>query len=151
MKKFIFAVIGLIALGSTGFADSFGVRLGFPLGIQYNTFDPGQGTGFRASLNTFIFRSTLQGDYIFGRVENLADINNLSLYYGGGLHVGIWNGSNTGPTSFFGGVQATTGVEYIIQPGVSAFVDLGGAVSYFLRSKAFDYYAALSAGVNFKF
>jgi hypothetical protein len=128
MKKWIIALVAALGFAaSQADAASFGVRLGYPIGVQYTSTDPGNAAGgFRIALNTFFFfDATLQGDYFFGSVP-LGTGLPLSLYYGAGAHVGYL---------FYGGfrfgAQATGGLEYLLQPTISLGIDLSLGVSFY--------------------
>ena len=127
MKKWIIALIAALSFSSLADAASFGVKLGFPLGVQYSTFDPNEGTGFRiAVLSSFFLDVRGQVDFIFGRIALSPDLP-LSFYYGAGGHVGL---------GFYGlglflGAQGTLGLEYLLQPGLSIGTDISAGVSIY--------------------
>ena len=127
MKKWIIALIAALSFTSLADAASFGVRLGYPIGVQYTSTDPGNAAGgFRIALNTFFFfDATLQADYFFGSIAPAAGVP-LTIYFGAGAHAGYL---------FFGGfrfgAQATGGLEYLLQPGLSLGADLSLGLSFF--------------------
>jgi hypothetical protein len=147
MKKWIIALIATLSFTSLADAASFGVRLGYPIGVQYTTTDPGNAAGgFRIALNTFFFGDvTLQADYFFGSVPLSTDVP-LSIYFGAGAHAGYF---------FFGslrfGAQATGGLEYLLQPNLSLGVDLSLGLSFWLNfAFPIQPYFGGSFFVNFK-
>ncbi len=128
MKKWIIALVATLGFAvSQADAASFGVRLGFPLGVQYTSTDTGNAAGgFRIALESFFFvNAELQADYFFGSVSLGTNLP-LSLYYGAGAHVGYY---------FYGGldfgVQGTAGLEYLLQPSISLGIDLSLGISYY--------------------
>ena len=127
MKKKLGMLVAMFALLNTSaLADSFGVRLGYPVGVQYNTTDPGEtGSGFRVAIESYFVNVLVQGDLMLGRIK-LGDNLPLNLFYGVGAHVGFGFYS-----SFLVGAQGTVGVEYLIQPGLSVGVDASGGVSFY--------------------
>ena len=130
MKKWIIALVaalGFAATQSQADAASFGVRLGYPIGVQYTSTDPGNAAGgFRVALNTFFFLdAVLQADYFFVSIPLGTNLP-LSLYAGAGAHVGLLFG---GGLEF--GAQATGGLEYLLQPSISLGIDLSLGISYY--------------------
>ncbi len=126
LKKLLIGLIAFLMFASPSFAQSFGVRLGYPFGVQYSTANVGQqGSGFRVALETSFFAGlNLQADLMLGRIK-LGDTAPLGLYYGAGAHVGfIFTGQ------IFLGLQATIGLEYLLQPGLSLGADFSGGVSF---------------------
>ena len=124
MKKWIIALVAAFGFAaSPAFADSFGVRLGLPIGVQYQNFNPGEGTGFRIALGTYFFQNIeAQFDLILGRIP-LGTLDNFTAFYGAGAHAGFWFGYFLG--GYFNvGPQVTGGLEYLLQPGLSIGADL---------------------------
>jgi hypothetical protein len=125
LKKLLIGLIAFLMFASPSFAQSFGVRLGYPIGVQYSTANPGkQGTGFRIAVESFFFINVeVQADLMFGQIE-LAKGTPLTLFYGAGLHAGF---------VFLGwveiGAQGTVGLEYLLQPGLSLFLDASLGIS----------------------
>jgi hypothetical protein len=126
LKKLLIGLVAFLMFASPSFAQSFGVRLGFPIGVQYSSANPGlQGTGFRVALETSFFLDVnLQADLMLGQIE-LSKGTPLTLFYGAGLHAGFiflgW---------FDVGAQGTIGLEYLLQPGISLFVDASLGLSF---------------------
>ena len=148
IKKWIIGLVAVAGLSSPALADSFGVRLGYPVGVQYSTSNPGsEGSGFRVAVNSFFYNVLVQADYMFGRIS-LSDSLPLGLFYGAGAHVGFGFG-------FFSGIQVgaqgTIGVEYLIQPGLSAGVDASIGIDFIpgLSTPILPYYGG-SLFVAFK-
>jgi hypothetical protein len=128
LKKLLIGLIAFLMFASPSFAQSFGVRLGYPFGVQYSTAGVGQqGSGFRIALETAFFAGiNLQADLMLGRVPLGGKGVPLSLYFGAGAHVGfIFTGN------FFVGAQGTIGLEYVLQPTISLGVDFSGGISFF--------------------
>jgi hypothetical protein len=160
LKKLLIGLIAFLMFASPSFAQSFGVRLGFPIGVQYSSANPGnQGTGFRVALETSFFLDVvLQADLMLGQIQLSKGQLPISLFYGAGVHVGL--GFN--PVSvlvlkggFFAGVQGTIGLELLVQPGLSLFVDtsLGLDVYFSNFGSAFSpigFYYAGAFGISFK-
>jgi hypothetical protein len=129
MKKLLIVLIAILGISASANAQSFGIKL---IGVQYNTFDPGRGTGLQIALSTLFFDTTLEVNYIFGR-ENLSDDRKLSLFYGAGGHAGF--------LGFFGiggafGAQAVVGIEYLLQPSTSIGVSLHPGITIYLAGGA---------------
>jgi hypothetical protein len=146
MKKWIIALVAAFGFAaSQADAASFGVRLGYPIGVQYTSTDPGDAAGgFRIALNTFFFfDATLQADYFFGSIALSPGVP-LTLYYGAGAHVGL---IFAGGLRF--GAQATGGLEYLLQPSISLGIDLSLGVSYWTAGFVAPYYGG-SFFANFK-
>jgi hypothetical protein len=113
MKKFLILLVAILGISASANAQSFGVRL---IGVQYNTFDPGKGTGLQVALSTFFFAGVdLEVNYIIGR-ENLSDDRKFTFYYGAGVHAGFL-GFGFNQLSF--GAHGVLGLEYLLQPTIS--------------------------------
>jgi hypothetical protein len=125
MKKWLIAIIVMLGFAASANAQSFGVRL---IGAQYNTFDPGRGTGFQIAVSTFFFGSIdLEANLILGRI-GLSDDNKFSLYYGAGAHVGF--GLSTFNAGFGVGAHGVVGIEYLLQPSLSFGVSVHPGLTF---------------------
>jgi hypothetical protein len=114
MKKWLIAIIVMLGFAASANAQSFGVKL---IGVQYNSFDPGRGTGFQVTLGTFFISTDLEVNLILGRTA-LSDDNKFTLYYGAGAHVGFLGFFGIG--GVFGvGAHGVVGLEYLLQPSLS--------------------------------
>jgi hypothetical protein len=133
MKKKLGMLVAMFALFNTSaLADSFGVRLGYPLGVQYTS-----GEAFRISgyVNPFFGLGIgIQGDLILGSIKKLANTEGLNLYYGAGANAGYYTYSafnNLYSYSYLNvGVQGTGWVEYALTPTLSVFVDASVGIDY---------------------
>jgi hypothetical protein len=132
MKKKLGMLVAMFALLNTSaLADSFGVRLGYPLGVQYTS-----GESFRISgyVNPFFGLGIgIQGDLILGSIKSLANTEGLNLYYGAGANAGYYtyaNGSIFSYSYLNIGVQGTGWVEYSLTPTLSVFVDASVGIDY---------------------
>jgi hypothetical protein len=160
LKKLLIGLIAFLMFASPSMAQSFGIRLGYPLGVQYSTANPGkQGSGFRVALETSFFLDiVLQADIMFGQIQLSKGQTPISLFYGAGAHVGL----GFSPVSLFivksgvfAGVQGTIGLELLLQPGLSVFVDtsLGLDIYFSNFGTAFSpigFYYAGALGLSFK-
>jgi hypothetical protein len=127
MKKWLIVLLSFFALSAGAQAQSFGVKL---LGVQYNTFDPGKGTGLQIALGTFFFSTDLELNFLLGRIPLTTD-QKFTFYYGAGAHVGA-----LGIFSFsaFGvGAHGVLGVDYILQPGLAVGVSWHPGVTYYFN------------------
>jgi hypothetical protein len=132
MKKKLGMLVAMFALFNTSaLADSFGVRLGYPLGVQYTS-----GESFRISgyVNPFYGLGIgVQGDLILGSIKDLAKVDGLNLFYGAGANAGYYTYANGSIYSFSYlslGVQGTGWVEYSLTPTLSVFVDASVGIDY---------------------
>ena len=161
MKKKLGMLVAMFALfNSSALADSFGVRLGYPLGVQYTA-----GESFRIAgyVNPFYGLGLgVQGDLILGSIKNLAKVEGLNLYYGAGAHAGYYTYSflNAGYSSFDLGAQGTVWIEYPLTPTISVFgdtsigidygIDLGKYGGYSTAYGGLGLYSTGAIGFNFK-
>jgi hypothetical protein len=162
MKKKLGMLVAMFALFNTSaLADSFGVRLGYPLGVQYTS-----GESFRIAgyINPFLGLGLgVQGDLILGSIKNVGSVDNLNVYYGAGAHVGYYSSSSrfTYNYSYANiGAQGTAWIEYAFTPTLSAFLDaslgvdfgipLGASAGFTGAYGGFDGYYATALGLNFK-
>ncbi len=129
MRKILIVLAIVLGLSASASAQSFGVKL---LGVQYNTFDPGRGTGLQIALSTLFIDTTLEVNLILGR-EYLSDDRKLSLYYGAGAHVGFLGFFGFGG-AFGVGAHGVIGLEYLLQPSTSIGVSLHPGVTFYLGS-----------------
>jgi hypothetical protein len=141
MKK-LWIILAMFAIFNTSaLAQSFGVYL---VGASYNTYDPGKAAGFRigARLVTSI---DVQADYILGRVDSLGGVSDLSLYYGAGAHAGF-GFLRSFPSV---GAHAVVGIEYLLTPTMSVFLDASPGISYYIGYGIDGYYGG-ALGLNIK-
>ena len=134
MKKTLLltALVTTAALSSSALADSFGIRLGVPLGVQY-TIDNGLGRGQDLRISGYVspFSNVLiagvQGDLLVDRP--LGDNRDFSLFYGGGAHLSIV--SSSGVSAFGLGVQGTGGISYRLDRSISLFADVSLGLDFY--------------------
>ena len=134
MKKTLLltALVTTAALSSSALADSFGIRLGAPLGVQY-TIDNGLGRGQDLRISGYVspFFNVLvagvQGDLLVDRP--LGDNRDFSLFYGGGAHLSIV--SSSGVSAFGLGVQGTGGISYRLDRSISLFADVSLGLDFY--------------------
>jgi hypothetical protein len=162
MKKKLGMLVAMFALfNSSALADSFGVRLGYPLGVQYTS-----GESFRIAgyVSPFVGLGLgVQGDLILGSIKNLAKTEGLNLYYGAGAHAGYYTYSFGSIYSYSYanvGAQGTGWLEYSFTPTLSVFLDaslgidygipLGTTGTYLGTYGGLGGYYATALGLNFK-
>jgi hypothetical protein len=141
MKK-LWIILAMFAIFNTSaLAQSFGV---FLVGASYNTYNPGKAEGFRigARLVTSI---DVQADYILGRIDNLGGTQGFSLYYGAGAHAGF-GFLRSFPSV---GAHAVVGIEYLLSPTMSVFLDASPGISYYIGYGIDAYYGG-ALGLNLK-
>ena len=145
MKKLLIVLVAFLGLAMPASAQSFGVQL---IGVQYNTFDPGQGTGLQVTLGTLFFSTDLEVNYLLGRMS-LSDDRKLSLYYGAGAHIGF-----LGLFGFSGGIgfgaHGMIGVEYLLQPNLAIGVGLNPGISFYTGGYGIAPYFGGGLHVQFK-
>jgi len=160
MKKsllFALALATVSALSSSALADSFGIRLGSPLGVQYTLDNAiGRGTDLRLSGYVSPFYGVLgvglQADALTSRP--LGDNRGLSLFYGGGANLEYVGG--TGFSAFGLGVQGTGGISYKLDSSISLFADLSLGANFYTGGSSFYGYNGIlpyyggAVGVSFK-
>jgi hypothetical protein len=158
MKKKLGMLVAMFALfNSSALADSFGVRLGYPLGVQYTSGETFRIAGY---INPFIGLSV--GDLILGSLKDLGNTSGLNLYYGAGANVDYYSyGYLTYNLSLLRlGVQGTGWLEYSLTPTLSVFVDASVGIDYgialsntviagYSYGGILPYYAG-ALGLNFK-
>jgi hypothetical protein len=148
LKKLLIGLIAFLMFASPSMAQSFGIRLGYPVGVQYSTANPGkQGTGFRVAIETFFFANVqLQADLMLGQIE-LAKGTPLTLFYGAGLHAGF----GFAASYFYVGPQVTLGLEYLLQPSISLVLDCSlGLDLQFGFGNLIGFYYGGAFGISFK-
>ena len=147
LKKLLIGLVAFLMFASPSFAQSFGIRLGYPIGIQYSSANPGlQGTGFRVALETYFFSGvTLQADIMLGQIQLAKGQLPISLFYGVGPHISLGFGGGISA-----GVQGTIGVELLIQPGLSGFVDFSPGIDFSFSGAGIFFYYAGAFGLSFK-
>ncbi len=144
MRKVLIILAIVLGLSASANAQSFGVKL---LGVQYNTFDPGRGTGLQIALSTLFFSFDLEGNYIIGR-ETLSADRAFSLFYGAGVHAGFVGFFSFGVFGF--GAHGIIGLEYLLQPGLSLGVSLHPGISFYLNNVGILPYFGGGLFLNFK-
>lgn len=125
MKKVLILLVAILGISASANAQSFGVKL---IGVQYNTFDPGRGSGLQVALSTLFISFDLEVNYIIGR-EYLSDDRKFSFFYGAGAHVGFLGFFTFGQVGF--GAHGIVGLEYLIQPSTSIGVSLHPGISIY--------------------
>ncbi|MFN3266632.1 MAG: hypothetical protein ACK41E_07310 [Deinococcales bacterium] len=125
MKKWFILVVAILGISASANAQSFGVKL---IGVQYNTFDPGRGSGLQVALSTLFVSFDLEVNYIIGR-EILSDDKKFSFFYGAGAHAGFLGFFSFG--TFGVGAHGIVGLEYLIQPSTSIGVSLHPGISVY--------------------
>ena len=131
-KTLLLTAFTVAALSSSALADSFGIRLGAPLGVQY-TVDNGLGRGQDLRISGYVspFFNVLiagvQGDLLVDRP--LGDNRDFSLFYGGGAHFNIV--SSSGVSAFGLGIQGTGGISYRLDSSISLFADVSLGLDYY--------------------
>jgi hypothetical protein len=146
MKKWLLALVVMLGFAASANAQSFGVKL---IGAQYNSFDPGRGTGFQITLGTLFVSTDIEFNLILGRIP-LSDDNKLTFYYGAGAHAGFLGFLGVGGVFGFG-AHGVLGLEYLLQPSLSLGLALHPGVSLYLGSAipVFFYYSG-GLFLNFK-
>lgn len=136
MKKILVMLLVVLGLSASANAQSFGVKF---IGVQYNTFDPGRGTGLQIALSTFFVSTDLEVNYLIGRTY-LDTAKDFSLFYGAGGHVGFLGFFGIG--GVFGvGAHGVIGLEYLLQPSISIGVSVHpGVTFYFGNGGAFPFF-----------
>jgi hypothetical protein len=145
MKKLLIVLVAFLGFAMPASAASFGVKF---IGVQYNTFDPGQGTGLQVELGTFFFSTDLELNYLLGRIP-LDTAGQFSLYYGAGAHVGFLGFFGFGGALGFG-AHGVVGVDYLLQPGLAIGASFKPGLSYYLNNVGLLFYPGGSFYVQFK-
>jgi hypothetical protein len=162
MKKKLGMLVVMFALFNTSaLADSFGVRLGYPLGVQYTSGESFRIAGYISPF--FGLGLGVQGDLILGSIKNVGGVDNLSVYYGAGAHAGYYTYSfgSTYSYSYANiGAQGTAWIEYGFTPTLSVFLDASLGIDYGIQLGTtgvytgtyggFGGYYATALGLNFK-
>ena len=124
MKK-LWIILAMFAIFNTSaLAQSFGVNL---VGASYNSYDPGQAAGFRLAAR-LAGGLDVQADYVLGRIDSLGGTAGFSLYYGAGAHAGLGLIFNYPEV----GAHAILGLEYLLSPTMSVFVEACPGLSYYI-------------------
>jgi hypothetical protein len=145
MKKLLIVLVAFLGLAMPASAQSFGVKL---IGVQYNTFDPGQGTGLQFTLGTLFVSTDFEVNYILGRMPLSSD-NKLTLFYGAGVHAGFFGFFGFGSALGFG-AHGMIGVDYLLQPNLAIGVGINPGVSFYLGGVGIWYYAGGGLHLQFK-
>jgi hypothetical protein len=146
MKKWLIAMIVMLGFAASANAQSFGVKL---IGVQYNSFDPGRGTGFQVTLGTFFGSTDLEVNLILGRIP-LSDDKKFTLYYGAGAHVGFIGFFGFGGDFGFG-IHGVGAIEYLLQPSLSIGLAIHPGFSVYPGSSLpFWFYYSGGLFLNFK-
>jgi hypothetical protein len=134
LKTMLLATTVALGLASPAFADSFGVRLGSPLSVQYSGGGGFADEKFRVGAGLFGFSGIgVYGDYFLDRLP-LSKVNNydLSLAYGAGASgffgsYGVFGAS----VSYFSlGVHGIGMLELPFSSAISGFLDFNVGVAY---------------------
>ncbi len=149
MKKWLILLVAILGFSASANAQSFGVKF---IGVQYNTFNPGVGTGLQITLSTLFFSFDVEGNFILGRIPLTAD-KKFTLYYGAGLNAGFLGFFSFGAFGFGG--HGVLGLEYLLQPSTSIGVALHPGIRYYLTGSVnnagfISPYFGGSLFVNFK-
>jgi hypothetical protein len=144
MKKLLIVLVAFLGLAMPASAQSFGVKL---IGVQYNTFDPGRGTGLQFTLGTLFFSTDFEVNYLLGRMP-LGTDGKLSLYYGAGAHVGFYGLFGFGDLGF--GAHGVVGVDYLLQPNLAIGVGVNPGVSFYLNGRGLGFYSEGGLYIQFK-
>jgi hypothetical protein len=131
MKKLLIVLVAFLGLAMPASAQSFGVKL---IGIQYNTFDPGQGTGLQLTLGTFfLFSTDVEANYLLGRIPLTTD-QKFTFYYGAGAHVSFLGLLNFGALGI--GAHGVLGVDYLLQPNLAIGIGVNPGATFYLSGAA---------------
>jgi hypothetical protein len=144
MKKFLILLVAILGISASANAQSFGVKL---IGAQYNTFNPGSGTGLQVALSTLFFSFDLEVNYIIGR-QTLGTDRDLTFFYGAGAHAGFLGFFTFGTVGF--GAHGIIGLEYRFQPTTSIGVSLHPGISFYTGGVGILPYFGGGLFVNFK-
>jgi hypothetical protein len=144
MKKLLIVLVAFLGLAMPASAQSFGVKL---IGVQYNTFDPGQGTGLQFTLGTLFVSTDFEVNYLLGRMP-LGTDNKLTLFYGAGAHVGFYGLFGFSTLGF--GAHGMVGVDYLLQPNLAIGVGINPGVSFYLNGIGVSYYVGGGLHLQFK-
>jgi hypothetical protein len=132
MKKKLGMLVAMFALfNSSALADSFGVRLGYPLGVQYTSGESFRIAGYISPF--FGLGIGVQGDLILGSIKNIGKTEGLNAYYGAGANAGYFTYSFGSIYSYSYvnlGVQGTGWLEYSFTPTLSVFLDASLGIDY---------------------
>ncbi len=131
MKKWLIAIIVMLGFAASANAQSFGVRL---IGAQYNTFDPGKGTGLQVAVGTLFFSFDLEVNYIIGR-QTISDDKKFSFFYGAGVNAGFLGFFSFGALGI--GAHGVLGLEYLLQKDLSLGLSLHPGIRFYLGSASF--------------
>jgi hypothetical protein len=144
MKKLLIVLVAFLGLAMPASAQSFGVKL---IGVQYNTFDPGQGTGLQFTLGTLFVSTDLEVNFILGRMPLSSD-SKLTLFYGAGAHVGFLGFFGFASLGF--GAHGMVGVDYLLQPNLAIGVGINPGISFYTGGIGISYYVGGGAHLQFK-
>jgi hypothetical protein len=159
LKTFLLAAGVSVAMASPAFADSFGVRLGYPLGVQYSTGGAFTKENLRIAVNLNPFLGLgigAQGDWYFLQ-DDIATVKGLNYKVGAGPQASFYSfGSLLYSYTYFSvGAHVSGGLEYKLSDTLSAFVDTAAGLDF--RFGDFGTYASFigpfyggSIGLNFK-
>jgi hypothetical protein len=143
MKKWLILLVAVLGFSASANAQSFGVRL---LGVQYNTFNPGTGTGLQLGVSTLFYSFDIEANFLLGRIPLVAD-KKFTFYYGAGLNAGF---DGFGFSTFGFGGHGVLGAEYLLQPTTSIGVAFHPGVRYYLSALGLRPYFGGFLFVNFK-
>ena len=144
MKKLLIVLVAFLGLAMPASAQSFGVKL---IGVEYNTFNPGQGTGLQFTLGTLFVSTDFEVNYLLGRMP-LGTDNKLTLFYGAGAHVGFYGFFGFSALGF--GAHGMVGVDYLLQPNLAIGVGINPGFSFYTSAIGFTYYVGGGLHLQFK-
>ena len=150
MKKKLGMLVAMFALFNTSaLADSFGVRLGYPLGVQYTSGESFRIAGYVSPF--FGLGLGVQGDLILGSIKKVGGVDELNAYYGAGVHAGYYTYSFGSVYSYSYvnvGAQGTGWLEYSLTPTLSVFLDASLGIDYGIPLGITGVYTGAYGGLN---
>lgn len=142
------------------YKNALGVRLGVAPGITFKHFFNDQ-NAVEILLHTGLRYRGFLLTGLFERHQQLLDVEGLKWYYGGGVHIGIYNHNRwswidqrTGRYRTYdypgGGIDGIIGIEYLIQQAPFVIgLDLKPMLEFFPRFD-YEYGSALSVRYTFQ-
>ena len=113
----LFLAACTITHAQSDYSSAIGLRLGSPVSVSYKTFinDKGALEGY-VGLRSFGFGNFINISGAYQVHNNIADVDGLAWYFGGGASIFIWNydndfvNTNFSSTAF--GLQGYLGLDY---------------------------------------